>query len=684
MKIFKYFYILIFLSLNLFACSFHPKKAFIKTFHPQALPPQQPPKKAMPLSKAKQIVPQPTFQKKAQNLNKSQKKSSAGPVVLALPPKVKLTGEKPLKIDMNLEEVDLKDFLDLTFKQTLNLNYVLSPGARAKITAYIRGNFTKQELLDLLSQVLALYDISFVKEGQVFKILHISELARSGGLNFLLLKPRYILTQDLAAVATSLASKGAIVKTIPSSEVLLIVDTPQKLAKFLKLARLIDQDVFRNIHMEIYQPKVLDPEILANYLEKIFNAGPVKEHRLKRILDFIPLKETGNLLILARYLEDLSQVEKWLEELDQGELQENQVFVYPVENGDAEEIAKILQEVFSQEVLSKRKTIVVAEKTRNKRSLKSSAKGAIKGELGEIKIIPDKTNNLLVIKASKEDYEIIKRLLRKIDVVPRQVLIEVVIAEITLNKALEYGVEWYLKSNFKIDTKRYQGRAIWSHEGAVQASLGEVTNFTYALFRGEELRGLLMALDSVSQVRILSSPIILATDNKEAYIQVGQEVPVIKQQVVNTSASQPNITSSVEYKDTGIILKVKPHINSSGLVKLQIEQEVSSAQKNFLGLNSPLISKRKLTTSLVVENNQTILLGGLIDQHREISHSGIPLLKDLPLIGNVFSWKTRSTDRTELLVAITPRVIRNRAEAQKLMKEFNQKIEELKRRLSEE
>lgn len=614
-------------------------------------------------------LPSPSAQKSQNSLLVLQKGTAPSSKIAKR--SLTLRGVEKINLEINLEGADLLDFLQLLFQETLHQNYAVDPSAKAKVTVHIKGRFSKTEILDLIQKVLELHNLTLINKGGIYRIIPVSKLGNiSGQISFFIFRPKYLQAENLSKVVKTLASVQAKLIIDKATNSIILVDIPGNINKVIGILNLLDENILANMYLALYRPKVLEAETLTEYLKAIFKSSPLKSQNIDQYVDFIPLKEINAILIVARNSEGIDQIYRWLKEIDSGELVEKEVFIYQVENGDAEEIAQILQDTFYESTSSNRKTIIKAKKGKQNIS-------------GEIRIIPDKTNNLLIIKATKQDYLTIRNLLKKIDVTPRQVVIEMLITEITLNKELEYGVEWFLKNQLKLEGKPYEGHLILGKENTSPASIGNITGFTYALYRKGDLRALISALESVSQINILSSPVILATDNKEAKIQIGQEVPIITQQVTNTSASEPNITSTVQYRDTGIILTVKPHINSSGLVKLDIVQEISSAQKNYLGLeNTPLIIKRKIETSLVVKNNQTVILGGLIDNRKEIGETGVPILKNIPGLGNLFRWRKNTRDRTELLVAITPRVVRTYQEAELVMQEFKTKIEDLKRRLA--
>jgi len=598
------------------------------------------------------------------------------PRIQYLPKKVlpKKKSKKVYDIKLDLENADLLEFLDIIFIKTLHKNYIVDPTIQAKVTIHLTGKFTEEELEKILKQVLEIQNITLICTKKICRVTSINNIGHlSESYNFAIFRPHYLSPRYLLPVVKAFSSRQATIIVNKESRTIIVLDNPENLQKIIKIVNLLDQNFLEGFYIEIYKPKVLEAEKLSNYLDKIFSSGIFPSNTTKNFVDFIPIEELNSLLILAREKDILTRVKRWIEQLDQGETLKKQVFVYYVENGNAEEIAQILENAFKTTIESKRKTVIKAKQKPSSQNTKTVE--------GNITIIPDKTNNLLVITASPEDYRTILNLLKEIDIIPRQVLIEVLIAEISLNKNLEYGVEWWIKSNFNIDNKRYTIDIVSYNKYMGQAGKG----FSFTVYRGIDPRALLNALSEVSEVHILSNPVILATDNKEAKIQIGEEVPTINQRVVNTNAQTPNITQNIQYRDVGIILQVKPHINSSGLVKLDIVQEISSvSNKTVTGVISPVFTKRKIETSLVVQDGHTVIFGGLIQNQHSTNNSGVPGVKNIPIIGNFFKWKGDTKEKKELLVAITPRVIRNLEEAGNVMKDYRRKIDDLKKKLFEE
>ena len=507
-------------------------------------------------------------------------------------------------------------------------------------------------------------------------------LIQKGGSALIEIIPVYnVDASSLAGVLSRFLSPNATLIAERHTNALLVSDTPENIAKIIHMVKILDVDVFSGMQFKLFPLQYMKVTDMANVLDKVFSSSIVKRPGTPPKVNFIPLETTNSLLVISDNGQYLSTIAKWIKELDTGGGQGMGIYIYPVENGNAEDIAGLLKQLYGEKAQATSKKVIV------KAERKAPTKVAT-GELtGVVKIIPDKTNNLIIIKASATDYKIIKSVLQQLDIIPREVLIEVLIAEVSLNKSLKYGIEWYFKTKgINVGGDSYTGNLTLNNNTPLSSTeaLGSAnlpSGITYAIFNNaNELRSLITALSSLSELNILSSPVILATDNQEASINVGQEVPIITQSVVNTSASNPNITNAVEYKDTGILLKVKPHINSNGLVSLDVSQEVSEAQPNTTsGINSPLFLKRKAVTHVIVQNGQTVVLGGLIQQTKSKVKSGVPFLKDIPVLGYLFGSTSLERKRTELMIAITPHVIRNQREAETVGREFRKKIDELKK-----
>jgi general secretion pathway protein D len=327
----------------------------------------------------------------------------------------------------------------------------------------------------------------------------------------------------------------------------------------------------------------------------------------------------------------------------------------------------------------------------------------------EVRIVADEVTNSLVILATKRDYQLIVDVLKRIDVVPRQVVLEVMIAEVVLNKDLEFGVSYAIAegklSGLSNANVNVTGTGTTGTNGTGAQATGTVSGTPDIISRvGSGLGGGLLgnalrfptaggfamvsptdnfaiflnALQTLTDVKMLSAPHIIAADNREAHILVGQSIPILTSSSQSTIVSNAALVNQVQYRDTGKILTVLPQVNSQGLVNLQIRQEVSAVlAQSFGNTGSPSFSTREAETTVVVQDGESVLIGGIIDDAISHSRSGIPWLMDIPVVGRAFRSDSDTVDRTELLITITPSVIRTKNEARRVTDDYSGRIEGL-------
>jgi general secretion pathway protein D len=286
-------------------------------------------------------------------------------------------------------------------------------------------------------------------------------------------------------------------------------------------------------------------------------------------------------------------------------------------------------------------------------------------------VVPDKDKNALLIRARPAAFRMIESALRAIDASPLQVVIEATIAEVTLNDKLQYGVQYYLESGnfsggFNLTTPP---------NGATSAQQPNVAAGLNFLVTGSNSRVIINALSQITDVRVISAPTLSVLNNQTARLQVGDQVPVRTQQSQSTDTSGSPVISNIEYKDTGVILKVTPRVNRGGMVMMDISQEVSQvADVSASPVASPTIQQRKINSTVAVQDGETVVLGGLISDNQNTSRNGVPLLQDIPVLGNLFRDTGNNKTRTELLVLITPHVVDNVQKARKVTDELRHRL----------
>jgi general secretion pathway protein D len=292
------------------------------------------------------------------------------------------------------------------------------------------------------------------------------------------------------------------------------------------------------------------------------------------------------------------------------------------------------------------------------------------GREGDLRIVANNDSNSLLVLATPAEFSVIEAALLRLDAPSRQVLIEASLAEVTLTDELRYGVQW-----------NYNGKKgpITLSDSASGQIAQSFPGLSYLFTGSTSISAVLNALESVTKVRVISSPKLVTLNNHEASLEVGDQVPITTQSAISTTTSDAPIVNSVQMRDTGVILQVTPRVNKNGLVQLDISQEVSnSVPTTTSNIDSPTIQERKLSSTVVVKNGDTVALGGLITESVSKSKSGVPYLEKIPGLGALFRDTDNTTTRTELILLITPRVMRDDAEFQNVMDDLRNEFQSLK------
>jgi general secretion pathway protein D len=442
----------------------------------------------------------------------------------------------------------------------------------------------------------------------------------------------------------------------------------------MRLVEAFDVNVFERFNHRFYYLEYLDAEeIVETFTNIVASHGDVA----KDIVNVIAIQRLNALLVISSNTQVFEKVEVFIRQLDvPSEEVDPRIYVYSVKNGEANNLADLLNSVFAWDPSGKEKTTkdkpekkAETAPSRNPFSRKTKEAKAEKapevrkesrqtvaigktettgsGTLrSEINITADEIRNALIIEAIPADYRVIENILRQIDVLPRQVLIEATIAEISLDESTELGIEWtYLKGPGSLSTS------------LLDASLG-ISGFRYTIGMTDRWTSVLKALASENKVNILSSPSILASDNKEAKIDVSREIPLASAEY-KYGADTDVTETTIEYRDTGVILSVTPHINERGLVTMDINQEVSEqgSDVTVAGKDYPSFTKRIVQTTLTVKHGQSIVIGGLIRDKETEEVAGVPCLINIPVIRYLAGTESEITEKTELIILITPHVI---------------------------
>jgi general secretion pathway protein D len=306
------------------------------------------------------------------------------------------------------------------------------------------------------------------------------------------------------------------------------------------------------------------------------------------------------------------------------------------------------------------------------------ARGPAVAEIGGMRIVADPANNALIITAKAQEYKEIEAVIKELDRVPLQVLIDASIVELSLDGQLRYGLQWLFNQGSGAYALGSTGDL--TADAVTTAAAAAGGGFSYALVNSaKDIRIVLNALASENKVNVISSPSLMVLNNQEAQINVGDTVPLATGQSTLLAGvgagNQPAITSQFQYVDTGVILHVRPRVNAGGLVTLDITQEVSTPRQTTVGnTDTFIISKRSIESAVAVGNGGTIALGGLIRDNQTEDLTGIPFLSKIPFIGSLFGTTTKNHTRTELVVLLTPRVVQERKDMGPITNEFKRRL----------
>ncbi len=591
--------------------------------------------------------------------------------------------------DLNFSNVDLGALSKAILKDTLNATYIHDPRVRGRVTLSTGGKISEEELLLVFEAILNMNNGALIKEQGFYKIVPKGLAQVLGGTNvhyaneknsvgpgygITILPLKYISADSMMNMLKSFSSNQNGMKANIIRNVLFIRGNGRSRSTLLNIARTFDVDWMRGQSAGIYRLRNTSPEEIIPELEDVFRS---KKGLGKGILKFRAIGRLNAVLVLTQKSHILNQVQEWVFRLDRTNPEAESLFVYKVENGKAKELAKILNRSFTgsagssedtsqNQVTPDQEVKTISSKDNKQEQESQTSQQTSNGtrssstRIGSVRITADEINNNLLIRASGRDYRKIVKILRRIDRPPLQVLINATLAEVTLNEKLKYGVQFFLKNK--------KGGISFSTGNAVQIAANQFPGLNFIIGSLSGPNVVLDALSSETNVKVVSSPSVVVLHNQTAKLQVGDEVPIATRQVSDTKDSQAPVINEIKFRNTGVILKVTPRVNSNGLVTMEIEQEISSVTSaNSVGENgtlTPTISQRKIQSTIAVNSQQTVVLGGLISEQVSKDNSGIPGLRRVPIIGKlVGADNDNDRRRTELVVFLQPTVIRTPQDA---------------------
>jgi general secretion pathway protein D len=673
-------------------------------------------------------------------------------------------------ISLNFTRADLVEIIHI-IAQHLRLTYTIDPEVKGTVTINSAEPLRSEDLLPIFHQILRMNGAVAVRSGDLYRIVPIKDgksvarpvgQSREDSFAVQIVPARFFTVAEMKRLLTPFLMAGGEIIEVPRGNFLIIVDLPSNIQRLVEIAEMIDVQVFAGMRMEIYQPKVASAEELSQEMIKIMQSFAASAPQTETLAaQFIPLPRINQLLVISHSDAAWSHAKRWLERIDVvAEGPGRRIFIYPVENSKAADLADVLGQALGLPTTTARTS------TQSLQSLHRATPGAGGSGFGfgttgtgsrstttpfgtgigimqppqtgiggafaavpapaqatppspapgtptplpapvqprpqtpggpaaprpedQLRIVADPGTNSLIVYGTVQEFQNIRNILKELDAVPRQVLMDVLIAEVTLNNDESFGIDYEIgRGPTEIFGRTFNSRG--SVLTGILNSLAAANADGISQFPGgisgiignsQTVRALISALQSDARIRILSSPSVLATDNRPARIQVGSEEPIATGSITAQVGSVASSTT-IQYRNTGRIVTIIPQVNSQGLVNLQILAEVSQRGASVvIGQDQfPSFDTRQAETTAVVQDGDTLAIGGIITENKTRDRSGIPYLMDVPVFGRFFGSTTEALRKTELIMLITPNVIRSRQESHRVTEEFKSRLSTVRNEL---
>ena len=571
-------------------------------------------------------------------------------------------------LSVELTKVDIKQAIKIILGDILKLNYVLHPDVRGLVTLRTVRPITKTQMLGLLDAVLEAHGLMAVHGDGIVQIIpssskkdaKVTHLLKqtNDGFGVEVIPLTNIPTGKMLKLLAPVVEKDDVIDLPGMNNLLLISGIKKQRITIKKLIELLDVDAMASQYVAIVSLRNTRPEVMISELEQILSP------RGNGLVRFTPIKRLNALMAITPNQKLIKTVNLWIARLDKTkDADERRLFVYFVKHSDATALTETLKGVFASSVRHRR-GILQDNDVKNK-----DTKSALSQTTLHPNFNSDHASNSILIWATGREYELISEVLTKVDISPLQVLIEGTVLEVTLQDNLRYGLKYLIESgNF---------RSLFTQSNAAIAS--SILPGFGVTFGGQNTTKLVIdALSEITDVRVVSSPQLLVMDGGTARLHVGDQVPIITRTSSSTATDDNRITNEIEYRDTGVTLDITPKVKSSGTVTLNISQTVSDVVRTSSSeINSPTIQQRQVTSTASLQSGTTALLAGLIREVATDIKSGIPLLHKLPVLGHFFGTTGEQKQRTELVVLISPKVIKSRDESEKITEDILQKYKGL-------
>ena len=627
------------------------------------------------------------------------------------------------EITLNFEAVDLREVIKIIFEEILNENYLIDPAVQGVVTINTTLPVSKKDVLPIFESILEINQATLIYEDSVYKIIPTANIKKTvttpsvgtllkGGHGIQVVPLKYVSAKEMQKILNSISDNPDSIKIDEVRNLLILTGSGRTISNYVNTIKMFDVDWLRGMSFGLFPLEYTDAKSIVEDLTAVI--GDDKNGPLSGIVRLIPIERLNAVMVVSHQSYYINEVKKMIEQFDLGidKTPGRRLYVYRLKHGKAESIADILQRIFGQQSavqeeaprfgstesrklsnirspevssvpLSSQKISRPEMKKASVEPVQSSPASFSSSAFPDsssgsessypVTIIADSDNNAILVLASAQDYRKIQSTIERLDVAPRQVLIEATIAEVQLTNNLSYGIRWFFEGGLG------NGRTFDAGFNAPLPSAIGGDGFSLGIFNSaQDLRMFFDILETESSVKLLSAPQIVVVDNQTANFRVGDQIPIVTRSSQSTTDANAPIVSEVQFRDTGTLLQVTPRINAGGMVTLEINQEVSrpGTEPAVGGGGNVPIAQRTIDSTVIVHSGQTIVLGGLIREDNTTSVGGIPVLKDIPVMGNLFSNTKENTNRVELIITLTPRVITNPNQAYEVSQELREKIKE--------
>lgn len=615
----------------------------------------------------------------------------------------RLSGEE---FEVNLEEAEIKVAARTVLGEVLGISYSLDPRVAGTVSITTSRPTPAPEILTMFESALRSNGVAMVREGDRLRLMPVTEAFGTAELDQgTTIQPGYgvtvfplknVSTNTILPLLENFVARTGMVREDPGRNALIIQGTAAERTAALEAARSFDQDWLADQSVGIFPVNNSSAAAMMPELNRVLDIG--EGGRGRNTIRVQPIERSNAIMVVAKTRNQLQRAASWIARLDRLDANASNLRVYKVQHLEARRLASMVSEIFNGASASsasedpatqfppgsqadgQNQGADVSQLANATPDQRMADEMPIAGEAGNtnlsqggVRITANPENNTILIYARPDQQRLIEQAVTALDRPQEQVAIEATIAEVTLTNELRYGVQFFLKSG-DIGLGDNNGSVGLFKEASKAVLSRTLPGFNLLLGPDTEPRVVIDALRGVTEVKVLSSPSVVVLDNKPAVLQVGDEIPIVTRTAQSVTDPEAPIVNNVEFRDTGVILNVLPRITGNGTISLVIEQEISSVQRSQAQSLTPTISQRKISSTVSVTSGQTVMLGGLISERQQRGRDGVPVLGDLPVIGDAFRSNQNSATRTELIILIRPQVMKDGMDAQHVAEEMRSQL----------